>query len=123
MEEDIFYCGEAVSDFDEAAWSCFVKQPEKIWRFKTEEEFQRDNRWIKNESGASHPSDWNDYGNMNYLTGKPVQPELFSNGGSFQPVIEAKKGKFRVVADDDADPNRTYWTVDYQDIIYDYPVE
>ena len=125
MEEDIFYCGEAVTNFDEAAWSCFVtnKRPEKIWRFKTEEEFQRDNLWIKNESGTPHPPDWNDLGGMNYLIGKPVQPELYASGGSFQAVIEAKKGKFKVVADDDDDPNREYWTVGYRDIIYDYPVE
>lgn len=125
MEEDIFYCGEAVTDVDEAAWSCFVtkKEPEKIWRFKTEEEFRRDNLWIKNESGASHPPDWNDLGGMNYLIGKPVQPELYKSGRSFQAVLEAKKGKFKVVADDHVDRGREYWTVDYRDIIYDYPVE
>lgn len=125
MEEDIFYCGEAVSNLDEAAWSCFVtkKEPEKIWRFKTEEEFRRDNLWIRNESGASHPADWNDHGGMNYLIGKPVQPELMFAGGSFQAVLEAKKGKFKVVADDDVDPDREYWNIDYRDIIYDYPVE
>ena len=124
MEEDIFYCGEAVTNFDEASWSCFVKGPEKIWRFKTEEEFRRDNLWIKSESGASHPIDWNDHGGMNYLIGKPVEPELVVKGQwSFPAVFEERKGKFKVVADYDVDPDRKYWTVDYQDIIYDYPVE
>lgn len=124
MEEDIFYCGEAVSNLDEAAWSCFVtkKEPEKIWRFKTEKEFRESKRWITNESGTPHPTDWNDVGGMNYLVGKPIEPELYGSGRSFQAVTEAKKGKFKVVADDDYDPNREYWTVDYQDIIYDYPV-
>lgn len=125
MEEDIFYCGEAVTNSDEAAWSCFVtnKRPEKIWRFKTEEEFRRDNLWIQESSGASRPYDWNSRGSMNYLIGKPVEPELFTSGGFFKAVIEAKEGGFKVVADCDADSDREYWTVDYQDIIYDYPVE
>lgn len=125
MEEDIFYCGEAVTNFDEAAWSCFVtkKGPEKIWRFKTEKEFRESKRWITNGSvGYSHPYDWNSRGSMNYLVGKPVEPELFRSGGSFKAVIEAKEGGFKVVADCDADSDREYWTVDYQDIIYDYPV-
>ena len=124
MEEDIFYCGEAVTNFDEAAWSCFVtnKRPEKIWRFKTLEEFRRDGR-LDGTDAPYHPIDWNSEGGMNYLMGKPVQPELMFAGGSFQAVLEAKKGKFKVVADDDDDLDREHWTVDYQDVIYDYPVE
>ncbi len=78
--------------------------------------------WLS-RGGASHPADWNDHGGMNYLIGKPVQPELMFAGGSFQAVLEAKKGKFKVVADDDVDPDREYWNIDYRDIIYDYPVE
>ena len=124
MEEDIFYCGEAVTNFDEAAWSCFVtnKRPEKIWRFKTLEEFRRDGR-LAGTDAPYHPIAWNSEGGMNYLMGKPVQPELMFAGGSFQAVLEAKKGKFKVVADDDDDLDREHWTVDYQDVIYDYPVE
>jgi len=137
MEEDIFYCGEAVTNFDEAAWSCFVKSPEKIWRFKTLEEFRLDGRLDGTDADHGyHPIDWNSEGGMNYLMGKPVHPELINyvhypigatppkfEEGSFQAVLEAKEGKFKVVADDDVDPDREYWTVDYQDVIYDYPVE
>lgn len=125
MEEDIFYCGEAVSNLDRAAWSCFVtkKVPEKIWRFKTEEEFRRDDRWVRNESGTSHPYDWNDHGEMNHFMGKPVEPHLYASGRSFQTAIEAKKGKFKVVAVSEIDGSREYWAIDYKDIIYDYPVK
>ena len=99
-----------------------LKKSQRKSRFKTEKEFQRDNRWITNESGTPHPTEWNDVGGMNYLIGKPIEPELYGSGRSFQAVIEAKKGKFKVVADDDYDPNREHRTVDYRDIIYDYPV-
>tara|TARA_B100000963_G_C22640769_1_gene680307 strand:+ start:19407 stop:19781 length:375 start_codon:yes stop_codon:yes gene_type:complete len=124
MEEDIFYCGEAVTNPNEAAWSCFVKGPEKIWRFKTFEEFRRDGRLDRTEGRMGyHPIDWNSEGSMNYLMGKPVQPELASTDRYFKAVLEVKEGKFHVYADDDVDPDRESWTVDYQDIIYDYPVK
>ena len=125
MEEDIFYCGEAVSNLDEAAWSCFVtkKRPEKIWRFKTEEEFKSSKRWVSEEGYHPHPYEWNDHGEMNHFIGKPIEPELYGSGGSFQAVIEAEKGKFKVVANSKIDGSREYWAVDYKDIIYDYPVE
>lgn len=45
----------------------------KTWRFKTKEEFKRDGLWIDSKG---IPQGWNKSGNMNYLLGKELIPEV-----------------------------------------------
>jgi hypothetical protein len=123
MSEDPFYCGETFEKVEE------VSPREKIWRVKTEKEFD--------ECGDLYqgiPSRWNDEGLMSFLYGKTLD-EIFhpsaNRNGSLDHYKElfmddGRPTVYTIVGEDyrKAYPrgDRSRWNLSHKDFTFDYPV-
>lgn len=138
MSEDPFYCGDLNQAEETSATSVFIEEKKKIWRIKTEKEFEE-------TLGLDHlayerdvEGCWNYEGQMNWLMGKPLHEVLKNpidrllwqtkgeHGGGLFPKRNARllcmcEEEYRNIPT--TTDSRTKWTIwPYYDVVYDYPV-
>jgi len=138
MSEDPFYCGDLNQAEETSATSVFIEEDEKIWRIKTEKEFEETLGPAHLDYERDVRARWNSEGRMNWLMGKPLHevlktPDdrlLWQTKGqhegrrSFRETTRLscmREEEYRNIPT--ADDGRNGWTIwPYYDVVYDYPV-
>jgi len=138
MSEDPFYCGDLNQAEETSATSVFIEEKKKIWRIKTEKEFEESLGPHHLAYERDNEAYWNLEGRMNWLMGKPLHEVLKT---SFDRLLWKTRGQldgrrsigqttrlstmceeeYRNIPTTNSVSNK--WTIwPYYDVVYDYPV-